>query len=166
MWHAYTTADIPIPKNHVYPDEPNKNHTSEFKENQPKYNAWFTKHRAEQQNKYNRNNAHNKNENTHYHANNEIPNQDNNRPRSEYKQYVFAFLNSVRAKLLPVRIYLTPQGMITTAEDGITAEREADPRITGTIIIPATTARMPTMPGTGLPDTANRLIRLTANTDR
>ena len=29
-----------------------------------------------------------------------------------------------------------------------------------------TAARTPTIPGTGLPDTANRLIRLTANTDR
>ena len=55
--------------------------------------------------------------------------------------------------------------MITTAEDGTTADREADPRITGTIIIPPTTARMPTIPGTGLPDTANRLTRLTANTN-
>ena len=70
-------ADIPIPKNHVYPDEPNQNHTSKFKENQPKHNAWYTQHRAEQQNRYNRNNANNNNENTQYHANNEIPNQDN-----------------------------------------------------------------------------------------
>ena len=87
--------------------------------------------------------------------------------RSEYKQYVFALLNSVQAKLLPVRIYLTPQRMITTAEDGTTAGREADPKtITEINTTQPTTAKTPTIPGTGLPDTANRLIRLTANTDR
>ena len=90
---AQYNADIPIPKNHVYPDEQNQNHESRFKEIQPKHNAWYAQHRAEQQNKYNRNKSNNNNENTHYHANNEIPNQDNKRPRSECKQYVFALLN-------------------------------------------------------------------------
>ena len=28
---AKYNADIPIPKNHVYPDEPNQNHTSKYK---------------------------------------------------------------------------------------------------------------------------------------
>ena len=55
--------------------------------------------------------------------------------------------------------------MIRTTEDGTTADKEADRKvITETIIIPLTTAITPTKPGTELPDTANRLIRLTANT--
>ena len=77
---------------------------------------------------------------------------------------VFALLNSVRSKLLPVRIYLTPQGMITTAEDGTTAGREADPKtITEITTTQPTTTKTPTIPETGLPGTANQPTRLTAN---
>ena len=54
--------------------------------------------------------------------------------------------------------------MITTAEDGTTADREAGPKITEIITILLTSARTPTIPGTGLPDTANQPTLLTADT--
>ena len=54
---------------------------------------------------------------------------------------------------------------MTTAEDGTTAGREADPKtITEITTTQPTTAKTPTIPGTGLPETANQPTRLTANT--
>ena len=147
------------PHNYVYPNEQGTNHPTNYKEPQPKVNAWYANHRQEQDNLRNQqsNNYNRDYNNNQYNSNNNNNNQDNKRPRSEYKQYVFALLNSVRNKLLPVRIYLTPQGTITT-EDGTTDKHAADlATITGK------TAIRPMMPQPGLPETANPATRLTTN---
>jgi hypothetical protein len=157
----YDSRNRPPPRNYVYPDEPGTNHTTKYKENQPKVSAWYANHRQEQNNNRNQQpNGNNRDyDNSKYNSNNDYNNQDNKRPRSEYKQYVFALLDSVRNKLLPVRIYLTPQGTITT-EDGTTDTNAADlATITGR------TAIRPKTPEPGLPGTANQPTRPTASSN-
>jgi hypothetical protein len=123
----YDPKNRPPPHSYVYPDEQGMNHPTNYKEPQPKVNAWYANNRQEQMNSRNQqpNNYNRDHDNNQYNSNNNNNNHDNKRPRSEYKQYVFALLNSVRNKLLPVRIYLTPQGTITT-EDG-QQQRSAQP---------------------------------------
>ena len=58
------------------------------------------------------------------HNNNNRSDHDQKRSRSESNQYVSALMNTVRPKLLPVRIYLNPQGR-TTTEDGARAATAA-----------------------------------------
>ena len=154
----YDSRNRPPPRNYVYPDEPGTNHPANYKGNQPKVSSWYANHKQEQNNNRNQqSNGYNRDyDNNKYNSNNDN-NNDNKRPRSEYKQYVFALLNSVRNKLLPVRIYLTPQGTITT-EDGTTDANAADlATITGRTVI------RQKMPEPGQPGPANQTTRLTAN---
>ena len=166
---ALWSGDI-APPGHIYADEPNPTGEEVHKaiiikenpyrlgnrnyDNRDNYNRQQNQQNNNQYNNREFNNNNNNNEqynnNREQYNDNERNNNNNNnnndqykRPRSESIQYVSALINTVRPKLLPVRIYLHPQGRMaaqTEVRDAKTVEAEADQitEIDSGIMVPAT----------------------------
>jgi hypothetical protein len=145
------------PPNHVYPDEDNPTGKDLPKAVLPKVNNFMKQVRAytehKNNNQYNTRPTYHGNNPKNFDNNNNNNNSDSNnyndnykRPRSESSQYVAALMNSVRNKLLPIRIYLDPQGRTETAIAAKRASRvevgadHMDVTDSGTIITTTSTA--------------------------
>ena len=140
---AEWTSNVASP-NWVYPDDPKA--ANQPKAILPKENSFmkhvkqYNEHHQNNRNNNRQNNQHQKsdrdyhNDNRNRENNNSYDSDNYKRPRSESAQYVSALMNTVRPKLLPVRIYLNPQGRMATgtvAKLGTRVEDVADQTVDG-----------------------------------